>query len=357
MPDIVINTSGDAERKLENNSKFLENGFLASASTSASDSDKSKGSPATAADNGADADGHLEGTLNSNASKEFSFGTTHPAALPTESLQNVPLEPSKITQDSNEGELVSNGMDDPLMPQASPTTMQSNEEPPSPSDDPDNSPEFTFGTTVPIQLPDFSQVPHPTDSASSALQQTPGHILVEARGNGRTTDDHSTHIPLPPVLEGKPSPPTTPPPSHPLPCSSNPEQIDMWQSSNISSMHVGSPLPANVCYTPAPMESPWSLQMHRSSVSLGPMIAVHAVVAQPNIAQYAIPDYDMETAPGEAPYGPYFSAQVPEDSDPVGAKFLAKKNNARYVRRLAALCCGVVLFIGAIMLVMFLLRW
>merc|ERR1712060_692027 len=108
-------------------------------------------------------------------------------------------------------------------------------------------------------------------------------------------------------------PPTTPPPNTSPACSTNSDQKELRHSLSVSSMQT----------TCAPV---------------GAMMAVHAVVAQPCFPQYAIPDYDMETAPGEAPYGPFFVAHTP-DSD---RKFLAK-NDARYVGRLALLCCVVVL--------------
>merc|ERR1711879_524201 len=90
-----------------------------------------------------------------------------------------------------------------------------------------------------------------------------------------------------------------------------------------------------------------------SAPALRTMMAIHTAVAQSTAPHYALPESDVETAPGEVPYGPYFAAPV-QDTELAGPKFAAK-GHTKYARRLAACCCIVVLLIGTTMLFLFLL--
>lgn len=147
---------------------------------------------------------NLEETVNSTASKEFSFGTSHNLALQAArasataaaSLELGPKTTAAAAGTSDTRSLAT-GRSSPSRPILSPApraTPNSDERrrfTPRSVDDDEEGNEFTFGTSKPIQLPDLSQLSRPATGDEFGLRQT-----------GKAGDECRELALLTPVQEG-----------------------------------------------------------------------------------------------------------------------------------------------------------
>mmetsp|Transcript_124451 Transcript_124451/g.278179 ORF Transcript_124451/g.278179 Transcript_124451/m.278179 type:complete len:414 (+) Transcript_124451:70-1311(+) len=231
---------------------------------------------------GSAGEGSLEDTLNSTASKEFSFGKTKQLELPPEVPQVAPVSPTSEGAGKRRHREASAGspLDAAGLPMSPTLSRRSGHHD---DDASEASQEFTFGTTAPIQLPDFSQGP-PDGASGSSLRHagaspapsSPPQVAEARRGSPgltpeqraahegrrasdraareaspnsltlptdmRRMDEHAQTRSLPPVMEGRPTPtpPSTPPPSL--------SPIQTWAPEQAAMMHAHvSPAQAQLC--------------------------------------------------------------------------------------------------------------
>mmetsp|Transcript_28536 Transcript_28536/g.51642 ORF Transcript_28536/g.51642 Transcript_28536/m.51642 type:complete len:447 (-) Transcript_28536:105-1445(-) len=186
-------------------------------------------------------EGSLEDTMNSTASKEYSFGTTHNAALAanaasvptvaktsTEGQDAHPSSPAApATERSPEKRSQGSSPASPNFAASSPSapsprsSAKRSAKPPADEDDDDSGNEFTFGTSQPIQLPDFSQMPKSASHLEGSLRQagnSPGEEGRELALLSTVQEGNEVKPPLP--VSPPPSSVRAPPPpvgAHPLP--------------------------------------------------------------------------------------------------------------------------------------------
>lgn len=192
---------------------------------------KPPATPNFAAKNGGIGGENLEETVNSTASKEFSFGTSHNLALQAArasataaaSLElgpkptTAPQTAAAGTSDTRSLATGSSSPSRPILspaPRATPNSDERRRFTPRAVDDDDEGNEFTFGTSKPIQLPDLSQLSRPSSGDELGLRQA-GKAGEECRelalltpvqeGNEGRSVQHFTPprapSPLPPAVQ------------------------------------------------------------------------------------------------------------------------------------------------------------
>ncbi|CAK9061768.1 PlsC domain-containing protein [Durusdinium trenchii] len=187
----------------------------------------------TSAGSGAES---LEDTFGSSASKEYTFGSSHSQQLGPSKPKLPPLGPSgssvkKMPLAERRGDRSPKGGSCPS-PKLSARRNKGEE-------DDDDGCEFTFGTSAPIQLPDFSQQKPASATEASSLRQI-----------GSAGDEKPAQT-LAPVQEApekpandRPLPPRSPPPSFHRP--SPPKNASQIQPPWVKSPRTASPrLPGN----------------------------------------------------------------------------------------------------------------
>mmetsp|Transcript_79472 Transcript_79472/g.199772 ORF Transcript_79472/g.199772 Transcript_79472/m.199772 type:complete len:391 (-) Transcript_79472:17-1189(-) len=174
-------------------------------------------------------EGSLENTLTSDdGDKEFSFGTTKAAPLPAQVPPDAPPSPegakarSAAAQPSSFTTLESANGSGP--------SEQSPPKKAEPIDDGDadsEKGEFTFGTTTPIQLPDFSQLPPPSAGMLRSSGSTPSSACPPQIQTSTPRSARDYPKVLPSVMENAiATPPASRPPTPPpLPPSTPPQAM------------------------------------------------------------------------------------------------------------------------------------
>jgi len=353
-------------------------------------------------------EGSLEDTINSTASKEYSFGHSHNAALAaasgalTQAMKSSSAEHAKDVQPSTPSAAPSAARPEehqgggspasstfPASSSSSPSPRspgKRREKLPSDEDDEDSGNEFTFGTSAPIQLPDFSQMPKPTSHHEGSLRQagSPGDDRRELALLSTVSE----------VPEVKPPPPASPPPasvrappppvgSHPHPYVS-PRHSSAWQAEQMQAQQMqAQQMQAQQMQAQMYASNPAAMALYDPSQA-----AAHAA-AYDQLALAQAPSghqdmtcheagyYDPESGQQEHghacevddAYGPYFDGKQAEEEDlpspPLAIKlafmleaFCAEAGNCKreQVKRWMAGIFMLLILIGAFTLVAVLLK-
>eukprot|EP00931_Biecheleriopsis_adriatica_P090359 TRINITY_DN6435_c0_g1_i1.p1 TRINITY_DN6435_c0_g1~~TRINITY_DN6435_c0_g1_i1.p1 ORF type:complete len:464 (+),score=113.07 TRINITY_DN6435_c0_g1_i1:94-1485(+) len=384
---------------------------------------------------GSGTEGSLEETINSTASKEFSFGTSQNQTLVSSATALANGAPAP---DSPQGAAASKllAAKEPALAspapalgerQATPCSGSSPGSPPAPAATPrspgkrakavaeeeeeDSGNEFTFGTSQPIQLPDFSQVPkpglHPAEAQTRSPRQTRNSSprfqagTLRQTGNSPGEDCRELAV-LAPVQEGneKPLPPPSPPPSAhvqpPPPVGAHPHPYVSPRLPHPSAWHPHmSPPPQSFYGQAGPMPpqmyaaSPGAMAVYNPAAAAAacaaydPTAAHNAALAQVQAQQaqlafaeqQACAGYEHAQEPGEeagmeeGAYGPYFggeeSSHQPSRKMPLAYKiaFLLEATCSEVcnckglqVKKMVACSCMLLIVAGAAAIVTFLLN-
>jgi len=297
----------------------------------------------------------LEATLNSNASKEFSFGTTKPAPLPSASQLDAvrecgPVQPGHQANDELEKarmrhrtvDLEASGNvrkpADEVLPGGWPESLQSPKS--------EGGELFTFGTTIPLKLPDLAvlrQMACAEDAPPLPAADRSAGTLALPSGERRTPRWEPADHPLPPVQEISPA--QTPPQVAALPEQAaqispyHAQVAQQWQMQQAPQMSLEYAHHAQVAQH-------WQMQQAQEAQRLQDRYEeVHRqqslAAESAQLQAQATKSHDVEEqslAYSEA-HGPYFN----EEADS-GTKVQPERSKSR----LAAGCCIVVLAVLAV---------
>lgn len=304
----------------------------------------------------------LEFTLNSNASKEFSFGTTKPAPLPSAAQLEVAapecraaqpgprandqLERARARHRTVEPRALSDGLQEALVPEASgPVAKPAEETFLSPKADSEGGELFTFGTTIPLKLPDpalLRQMGCAEDIPPGVAAERSAETLALPSGERRTPRWEPADNPLPSVQEI--SQPQTPPPVAALPEQAaqispyHAQVAQQWQMQQAPQM---SPEYAHH----AQMAQQWQMQQAQEAQrlqdwheELQKQQREAAEVAHLQVQATKSHDVEAQRLANSESYGPYFGEK---------AESVVKVQPERSKSRLAAGGCIIVLAVLA----------